>query len=30
MNGPSAWPLPSRIALPSGEWPTYPLAEGLS
>jgi len=30
MSGPSAGPLPSRTALPSGEWPTYPSAEGLS
>jgi len=29
-RGLSAGPLPSRPALPSGEWPTYPSVEGLS
>ena len=27
-GGPSAGPLPSRPAIPSGDRPTYPLAEG--
>jgi hypothetical protein len=30
MSEPSAGPLPSRLALPSGERPTYSSGEGLS
>jgi hypothetical protein len=29
-RGPSAGPLPSRPAIPSGDRPAYPSAEGLS
>jgi hypothetical protein len=29
-RGPSAGPLPSRPAIPSGDWPAYPSDEGLS
>ena len=29
-SGPSAGPLPSRPAIPSGDRPTYPSDEGLS
>jgi len=29
-SGPSAGPLPSRPAIPSGDRPTYAAAEGLS
>jgi hypothetical protein len=29
-SGPSAGPLPSRPAIPSGDRPTYPSDEGLT
>ena len=30
QRGPSAGPLPSRPAIPSGDRPAYPPAEGLT